>query len=296
MFLGIDKNTGIIYEGGNILWGARPLFPTPNLFDLQIAETPEEALKKLLKSSTEFDRLLFREDGFDPVSMVRRGRIYKPDKSQPRECYVYPINEAELNEARNNKGVVKKSLFCYQGYRLTSWIPSQQLFAAIGRDNAYSMWRIVSNDRMYSNEELVTMRPLYFLGALPDLSPNNIPAKWRAKVLGSVQKVVNSMYKANADSIVELCRHAASASLFAQFHEDIPHANQKDLGELAKMAEKKERRIIANCGKLIADLHSRLKPNIQMHYDCRPVCERDAELAIQCLSFILSDLGYTRSL
>jgi len=295
MFLGIDTNNYIVYEGGNTPWGARALFPSPNLFGLQIAETPEEA-PNLLKRSTEYNRFLFREDGFDPVSMVRRGRIYEPDKSQPRECYVYPINEAELNEERNNKGVVKKSLFCYQGYRLTSWIPSQQLFAAIGSDNAYSMWRIVSNDRMHSNEELVTMRPLYFLGALPDLSPNNIPEEWRTKVMESVQKVIDSMYKANADSIVELCRHAASASLFAHFHEDIPQANQKDLGELAKMAEKKGRRIIANCGKLIADLHSRLKPNIQMHFGFRSVSERDAELAVQCLSCILSDLGYARSL
>lgn len=293
MFLGIDKNNYIVYEGGSTYWGARALFPSPNLFDLQIAGTPEEALH-LLKKSSEYNRLLFREDGFDPVSMVRRGRIYEPDKLQPREWHVCPINEAELKEARNNKGVVMKSLFSYQGYRMISWIPSQQLFASIGSDNAYSMWRIVSNDRMYSHEELVTMRPLYFLGALPDLSPNNIPEEWRTKVLESVQKVVDSMYKANADSIIELCRHAASASLFAQFHEDISQANKKDLGELAKMAEKKRRRIIAQCGKLIADLHSRLKPNIQMHFGFRPVSERDAELAVQCLSFILRDLGYTR--
>ena len=294
--LGIDTNNYIIYEGGSIRWGARALFPSPNLFDLQIAENPEQALN-LLKTSKEYNRLLFREDGFDPVSMVRRGRIYELEKthSQPLECHVYPINEVELNEARNNKGVVKKSLFSYQGYRLTHCIPSQQLFAAIGSDNAYSMWRIVSIDRMHSNEELVTMRPLYFLGALPDLSPNNIPEKWRTKLLESVQKVVDSMYKANADSIVELCRHAASASLFAQFHEDIPQVNQKDLGELAKMAEKRGRRIIAHCGKLIADLHSRLKPNIQMHLGFRSVNERDAELAVQCLSFILRDLGYTRA-
>ena len=157
------------------------------------------------------------------------------------------------------------------------------------------MWRIVSIDRMYSNEELVTMRPLYFLGALPDLSPNNIPEQWRTQVVENVQKVVDSMYKANADSIVELCRHAATTSLLAEFHEDIPRPEKTDLGNLAKIAEQKNRRIIAHCGRTIADLHSRLKPNNQMHYGFRSVSERDAELAIQCLSFILSDLGYTRS-
>ena len=292
MSIGIDKNIYTVYEGYHN-WGARALFPTPNLFYLQIAETPEEAIN-ILKKSSEYNKLLFREDGFDPVSMVRRGRIYKPDKSQPNEWYVCPINEEELNEARNNKGMVRKSLFSYQGYRLISRIPSQQLFAAIGSDNAYSMWRIVSNDRMHSNEELVTMRPLYFLGALPDIFPRNIPEHWRIKVLESVEKVVDSMYRANSDSIVDLCRHAASASLCARFHEDIPRLDKTDLGSLANKAEKEKLRIIANCARTLASLHSRIKPNIQMHYDCRPICDRDAELAVQCLSLILSDLDYTR--
>jgi len=292
MSLGIDKNNYTVYEG-YLNWGARALLPPPNLFDLQVAETPEEALH-LLKKSSEYNRLLFREDGFDPVSMVRRGRIYELDKSQPKECRVCPVNEAELSMARENHGVVKKPLTSYQPYLLSTRNTSQHLFAAIGRDTAYSIWRIVSNDHMYFNEELVTMRPLYFLGALPDLSPSSIPEQWRTKVLESVQKVVDSMYKANADSIVELCRHAASASLCARFHEDIPRLDKTDLGPLANKAEEEGLRVIANCAMTLANLHSRIKPNIQMHYDCRPVCDRDAELAVQCLSFILRDLGYTR--
>ncbi len=295
MFLGIDKNIGTVYEGSNKYWGSRALITAPYLFDLQIGETPEEALNKLLKSTSEFDKLLFREDSFDAISIVRRGRIYIPEKQQPCQCRVFPVNEAEINEARSSNGVVKKDLYTYKEYRLPSWNPSKETFAAIGSKAAYSMWRIVSNDRMYSSEEIVTMRPLYFIGVLPDLSPNKIPETWRSQVLESVQKVVDSMYKANADSIVELCRHAASAALFAEFYKEISKVNKKDLGELAKIAEQKERRIIAYCGKTIADLHSRLKPNIQMHYACRTVSDRDAELAVQCLSFMLRDLGYTRS-
>ncbi len=295
MFLGIDMNVGIVYEGGNTSWGSRALNTTPYLFDLQIGETPEEALNKLLNCKSIFDKFLFREDSFDAISIVRRGRIYKPEKHQPCQCWVFPVNEAEIYKARSSNGVVKKDLHTYQEYRLPSWNPSKETFAAIGSKAAYSMWRIVSNDRMYSSEELVTMRPLYFLGVLPDLSPNSVPEKWRSMVLESVQKVADSMHKANADSIVELCRHAASAALFAEFHEDIPKANQKDLGKLANIADQKGRRIIASCGRTIADLHSRLKPNIQMHYACRTVSDRDAELAVQCLSFILRDLCYTRS-
>ena len=228
MLLGIDTNTGIIYETGGSSRNGRPLLPPPYLFPMQIAETPEEALNRLMKHRHITQRLLFREDTYDPVSMVRRGRFYKPETSQPQKWSVLPIKASQ-------DGIEERQLNSYQENRLTSWNPSQQLFAAIGGDKTYSMWRIVSIDRLYSNEELVTMRPLYFLGALPDLSPNNIPEQWRTKVIESVQKVVDSMYKANADSIVELCRHAASAVLFAEFHEDITQVNKKDLGNLATL-------------------------------------------------------------
>jgi hypothetical protein len=157
------------------------------------------------------------------------------------------------------------------------------------------MWRIVSIDRMYSNEDLVTMRPLYFLGSLPGLLPSKIPEKWRTKVIENVHKIVDSMYIANADQIINSCRDVASASLCARFDPDIPRLDKTDLRPLANKAEEKELRIVASSARILADLHSRTKPNIQMHYDCRLVSERDAELAIQCFSLILRDLGYTRS-
>jgi hypothetical protein len=292
MFIGIDKDKYVVYEG-DASWGARPVFPTPYLFGLQIGGTPEEALNLLkTETPTECHKLLFREDGFDPVSMVRRGRVYELNTIQAA-CRVCPASEADLDEARKNGGVVVKQLTVYQRCPLSSRVRSTQLFAVIGSGTAYSMWRIVTSDCTCFTEELVTMRPLYFLGALPDLSPSNMPEQWRTKVQETVGKVVDSLYRASADSIVDLCRHAASAALCACFLEDIPRLDKTDLGPLARKAEDGGRRLIADCARTLADLHSRLKPNIQMYHDCRAVCDRDAELAVQCLSCILADLGYT---
>lgn len=293
MFLGIDENQYIVYEGRHH-WGARAVFPTPNLFSMQIAETPEEAVPLLKKQST-FQMLLFREDGFDTVSMMRRGRIYRPDTSYPTQCDVRPISPVELVDAGESRGVIRKSLRCFHPYLLSSHSPAKRAFAAIGDANSYSMWRIVSSDRTFLDEELVTMRPLYFLGALPDLSVERISDRWRLQLTETVEKVVASMYKADADSIVELCRHAASASLFAFFDDKIQDLGKTDLGALAKRAEEKQKRIVASSAKILADLHSRVKPNMHLEHGFHPVCDRDAELAIQCLSFILRDLGYARS-
>jgi len=294
MSLGIDERDHIVYEG-HIDWGGRPIIPSPNVFGIQIAETPEQACT-FSKRSPDPNRLVFREDGFDPVSMVRRGRIYERDKGYPTECHVYPINQAELIESRIPNGVVKKELICYQRYPLHARHTSQKLYAAIGDRTAYSMWRIVSNDATCFGEELVTMRPLYYLGTLPDLSPERIPDTWRAKVAETVGKVVGAMHRADANSIVELCRHGASAALLAYLDENIQDMNKTDLSDLAKKAEQAQRRLIANSAKMLADLHSRVKPNMQMHLNCRPISDRDAELAVQCLSFILTDLGYAHAI
>jgi hypothetical protein len=293
MDIGIDQDKYVVYEG-RIDWGGRPLLPAPYLFGIQLAGTPDEATD-LLKQSTDYNRLLFREDGFDPVSMVRRGRIYEPGQSYSTACRVYPINEAERNEGTTGSGLVVRHLRCYHRYPLSSRLGSEQLFAAIGSNGSYSMWRIVSTDRTCFDEELVTMRPLYFLGAIPDLSPESIPEQWRAKVQETVGKVVDSMHRANADSIIELCRHAASAALFAHFHEGVVELNKTDLRPLANRAEEEGLRLVGSCGKTIADLHSRIKPNMQMQYGLNSIGDRDAELAVHCLSLILRHLGYTRS-
>lgn len=123
MFLGIDKNSYVVYGGGQE-WGARPLFPTPSLFSIAIEATSEEAIEGLGKSD-QFTGLLFREDVFDPVSMIRRGRLYQCErqKMQPNECHVAPVDEVDIRNARDGNGVVIKTLLTYQEHCLTSWKP-----------------------------------------------------------------------------------------------------------------------------------------------------------------------------
>ncbi len=296
MFLGIEKDKGLFYEGGDLFTGMRAVLPPPHLFDMQIGDTPATALKNLIEAEkAESKKFLFREDGFDPVSMVRRGRIYQPYVEQPNECRVAPIDtldRVQSNPFYPEGPVLIKRLHTYQPYALSLNAPENK-YAIIGTQTAYSLWRIVSIDQMYLNDELLTLRPLHSMGALPDLELSNVPEPWKTKVSDTVGKVIDAMHHANADSIIELCRHAAAAALFAHFHEDIKKLSGTDLGNLADDAGKDGKRIVASCGKIIADLHSRIKPNMQVELDLRPISDRDAELAIYSLSCILSDLNFT---
>jgi len=296
MFLGIEKDKGLFYESGSLSSGMRAVLPPPHLFDMQIGNTPANALKSLIEAEkNESNKFLFREDSFDPVSMVRRGRIYQPYAQQPNKCHVAPIDTLDSVQSSPffpEGPVLIKRLHTYQPYTL-SLNGANQKYAIIGTKSAYSLWRIVSIDRMYLEDELLTLRPLHSMGALPDLDLCTVSEPWKTKVAETVGKVVDAMHHANADSIIELCRHAASAALFAHFHEDIKRFDTTDLGPLAKRAGDDGKRVVASCGKIIADLHSRIKPNMQVEHDCRPPTDRDTELAIYSLSCILSDLKFT---
>ena len=74
MFLGIDDNTGLVYESvGSV--PDRPVLPIPMV-----------SQARLIADRSDWDRLpggyrsspftwLFREDSFDPVTRTRRGRL-----------------------------------------------------------------------------------------------------------------------------------------------------------------------------------------------------------------------------
>ena len=294
MFLGIAQHKNTVYEGTSID-GMRAVFPPPHLFNMQVGESPKEALNNLINTRDNiFKTLLFREDDFDFLSMVRRGRVYSASGTQPRSGQHYPIDAFEAKEIKGSDYGVSKDLFTYQSQVLSNNQSQALRYAAIGADDAFSLWRIVSIDQTYTKDELITLRPLHSMGALPDLDLNKVTERWRKKLTSNVEKVVNAIKRENADSIIELCRHAATTALLAYFDETIKDYNKEDLGPLTKRAAEAKKRIVSHCGKIINDLHSRVKPNIQEEYSLRLVTERDAELAIQCLSCILSDLDYTK--
>ena len=73
--IGIDSNTWLVYEGvsnyGHGVW------PTP-VVSIATLITGDADWEKL-PSSPHLDnaKLIFREDSFDPVTRIRRGRLYQ---------------------------------------------------------------------------------------------------------------------------------------------------------------------------------------------------------------------------
>lgn len=80
MFLGIDNQTGLVYEG---LGGADiAAVPSPNITQAKLIEKQEDWGRLPRGLHQDAMNWIFREDSFDAVRRTRRGRLYEPQPGQ----------------------------------------------------------------------------------------------------------------------------------------------------------------------------------------------------------------------
>jgi HEPN domain-containing protein len=158
---------------------------------------------------------------------------------------------------------------------------------------------VTNKETVHTREILVTLKARQSLGALPELDWNLLPDK-SGLVKGKIESLLDDVYRAGAESIVDRAREAATAILSAYLqNEGIAETNGKDLGALIELLVKRNdrngQRIVACAAEIPQRLHSRGKHVEQEKHDnLRPIREQDAELAVQCIGVMLCDLGWGR--
>lgn len=76
MFLGIDDNTGLVYESvGSV--PDRPILPIPMVSQARVIEDRKDWATLPASYRGAPHTWLFREDSFDAVTRTRRGRLYQ---------------------------------------------------------------------------------------------------------------------------------------------------------------------------------------------------------------------------
>lgn len=296
MNLGIDPDTNLVFEGESF-WG-RPVLPSPPIFPATIFN--ELTGHPEIIKSNDFIRLVFREDSYDPVSRIRRGRFYHvPDNgSGQHEWYVIPHPLMQEDKSRvTQQGVVSKTLHSFWRFsvgNLPKGLNGKQNLIALGSDEAFTIWSIAAIEKSFSKEETVTLKARQTYGALPVLIHDKIPEKRRAKVLECLAILQEDLFRAGPASVVDRARDAASAILRAKIGDAESLKKDIDLGELiAKIRQGKRHQNVVNTADIIKVFHSRAKPSVQEKMpEVRPLREQDAELAVQCVGCILCDLGW----
>ncbi len=317
MFLGIEERSALIFEGTH-KWEGRGLWPVPVITPAAIravalGETKEGLPENNvpLLANTMF---LFREDSFDPVTRIRRGRFYKKDALQDWEVSPHPaLNLQALNifgpAVERYKQMLNAAtgmlrignLVTFQSFRISDMERETQirhLAVELGTRQSPTFWRILDVETISTNEELVTLKARGSFGTLPEIDSDKIrDVSDRLKVLETTEKLVDMTNRAGPESVVDLARNAASAILLAALRQHGKDVVAKDLGdaitEFEKHPDLKTFGIVSSAARILARLHPRSKPSEQERRENLPVIrEQDADLAVLCVGTILRDLGW----
>lgn len=292
--IALDQNMRLIYEGssriGVAIWPA----PMVSIATILGPETDRSAVPE--QTDLAMAKLVFREDSFDPVTRIRRGRFYqRGGDSQPQEWKVqtHPAYREEVGVRREHDGYLAKQLFGFQIWPARLHLRARELTVVLGVRDGMSIWRVVGIEQISTGEDLVTLKARANLGVIPDLREDHIPAGSRTRVLQTIEKLVDTAYRAGPESVVDRSRDVGAAVLGAFFEASQPGAIHKDLGELARMATAGQRHLIYNAAELLRLLHARAKPNEQHRRNVEAPREEDSALAIECVGAILREVGWT---
>ncbi|MDO8291022.1 MAG: hypothetical protein Q7T44_17545 [Parvibaculum sp.] len=299
MYLGIDPQTGLIYEGsGN---PDLPALPLPTVTQAKLIEKPEDWNSLPGGLASDPFKWVFREDSFDTSTRIRRGRLYQSyGGSQPSTHHV-ARHPYDPTSSSSNVGIrIQKSLNAYMScYELLN-MPRKGLglTLALGGGLGASGWRIIQAEMLASRAVMVTLKSLSSYDILPEIDAAKIAEAYRPQVAQAMERVLDSAFRESPISVIDHCRDALAVVLARWMTQNggDPKALSDDLAKLAGAVEKAphDKVCAGNMGRVVALLHNRGKTNQQISNGWRAPVEEDAAMAVQALGFTLRELGWAK--
>ncbi len=293
MDIGIEKDHFLVYEGHRPY--GRALWPSPIITPAKIVYESEGPLVAEQKGAFITSACRFREDQYDPIARIRRGRFYFAEGigSQPMQWYLQPHPALANEVAGPNIHEIQKSLETFTSNSIWhKYINGkhEQPLILLGLDNRFTIWTIINVEVLSTGEDLVTLKARSSLGVLPRIYEDKIPKKFRGRVAESLDAFVDEAHRSAPISVIDRARDAASQMTLAYYNATGKDA--KDLGQLIKRLEDDRKIVAASAARIIARLHARAKPSERERQNLRPIREQDAQLAIQCVGTMLCELGW----
>jgi hypothetical protein len=299
MYIGIEQQSGLIYEGT----GAPELLivPTPNVTQATLIES-EDDWDKLPRALTyEPTAWVFREDSFDAVTRTRRGRLYVSPAgySQPASNRVVPHPyDDPMGRSVGQGGRTVKTLYVYVACieLLSKLNQGMGATLVLGSDRAASAWRIVQTEMLANGCVMVTLKALTAFGIVPEIDFSKVSSEFKVPVTQAMSRVLESAFRESPISVIDHCRNAITV-LLSRWLVQQGHDRSilgKDLGDVAKIvgAQPYEKTCVGNLAQVVARLHVRGKGNEQHVRNLRIPVEEDADTAIHVLGFVLREIEW----
>lgn len=299
MHLGVERNSGHVYEGYSAPQFA--VWPRPAITLATLIESPNGWNRLPRNMSTTPFPWLFREESFDPVTRIRRGRLYEScTGAQPQIVPVsaHPFDHEAVREIAASRHPTK-SLYTYGPCQSMVARPDRGFgtVLALGTGHAASAWRAIQLEVLVDDDILVTLKALSAFGILPEVDFGDLADELRLPVRRAIDRVLDAAFRESPISVVDHCRNAAQVILSRwMVHSGASNSLlAKDLGEVCKAIERDFNKSAArDAANIVRLLHSRGKANKQETEQLRLAVEEDATLSIEALGFLLRELGWAK--
>ncbi len=305
--IGIDQDTSLFYEGSLSLYG-HAIWPSPFMSIAAHVGALSDWKRDVGFVRLEDAPMLFREDSFDPVARVRRGRLYirrtdmnpAPWRVQRHPAYATSgqsnLSGQNVYVGADARGFIQTRLMTFQ-----SWTASADLFSkrrdavlVLGSGDRAAIHPVLDVERLATGEELITVRTRPSLSGLPELIVALLPEQHVAHVIEQYEKAANSAFRDDAESVIDRCREAATAALNAERLNSSDVQKAADLAVLGKFFVDQGKEVLGNAALILARLHARGKSAEQIKRGTLPPCDADAESAVTLLGLIYRELRWTR--
>lgn len=299
--IGVDESLGLVFEGASP-YGAHLVWPVPVMTTARFVDSSANDYSTAPSGSPV--TYYFREDMFDPVSRIRRGRFYKFANTSGGNWQVIDSPHVSIPHSGTNQ----EGLFCVRS--LTDYRPCvisgelnslgfAQSLVVLGKEKSSTIWSIIHIETSFTGEEMVTLKARQSFGAFPEINWSVVPVEAVSTVREKLCVLEDDYHRAGTESVIDRAREAATAILSGYLQQcGIIKAKGKDLGGLINLLKeyngKDEQRVIACAAEIPQRLHSRAKTSEQEKREIRPLREQDAELAVQCIGVMLCDLGWAK--
>ena len=298
--LGIERSTGLVYEGrGDPTF---PTWPTPVVSQATLIEKPADLNKLPGNLDSDPFSWMFRESSFDPVSRVRRGLLFQKMGSAGWESMsveAHPASNSDQRLVLVGSGRLRKDLciYCECSSLLNTPRKGEGMQLAIGARDGYSLWKILQTERTVNSDVLVTLRAESVYGIIPAVDKSKISPAYLNKVDAALSRVLDAAYRELPTSVVDQCRNAICVvvTCWAEIlEEDDKKKQYPDLGQLVKTIREKypNKNALHSAMEIVNRLHPRGKDNEIERLELRPVHDGDAELAVHAVGFVLREIEW----
>jgi hypothetical protein len=300
MHLGIESQSGIVFHGLN--GPELPLQPQPNVSQCRLIEKESDWQQLPKGLSADPFCWVFREDSFDSVTRIRRGRVYQTYGNSQPQAVAVSRNPSPDTLGSTPYPTTHRNLSMFRYVACTSLLNTPHkgfgMTFIVGSGVGTARYTIVQIESLISGDVMVTLKEQSPLGVIPDLNDAEVPEASRKPVRQALERAVNSAFRETAVSVVDQCRNAMATVLshFLAAEDPASAASmlKAELAPLGTMLTQRKREVCGSAALIVARMHSRGKSNEQITKGLKEPSEEDAQFAVHALGLVMREIGWAR--